>query len=315
MHTGRRVTLDDFPRAESDINFARLVDKVGIGNFSKDPRPLEPADAVIVRQCYDFMYALGVFDLTNPITLSLPQTDRYLSLTAISQDHYVKLLTTQPGSYSLSEADIGTRYVWIMYRIFVNALDEADIAAVNDLQDAITVEQADKGSFEIPDWSHDDLDAIRSHLAALRAWGNGPVGSFGDEGELDPVRRLLGVANGWAGIPDHHVRYVGIFNPAEYPTHCALTVGDVPVRDFWSITVYDADGYVQPNDAKVYSINNQTALRNPDGTITVNFGGPEGLANRLATMPGWNAAVRLYGPSDEIRNGTWKFPMPEPVVD
>lgn len=313
MGEQRRVTLDDFPRAESDINFARLVGKVGVGNFSKDPRPLAPGDAVIVRQCYDFMYALAVFDLSTPVTLSLPAADRYLSLTAINQDHYVKLLTTEPGEYTLSADTIGTRYVWVMYRIFVNANDESDIAAVNELQAQITAEQSDKGSFEIPDWSTEDLEGIRSHLRDLRRWGNGPVGSFGDEGELDPVRRLLGVANGWAGIPDHHVRYVGIFTPAEYPAHCSLTVADVPVDDFWSVTVYDAEGYVQPNEAGVYSINDKTAERNSDGTITVNFGGPDDLPNRLPIMPGWNAAVRLYGPSDEIRNGSWQFPMPEVV--
>jgi hypothetical protein len=30
-------------------------------------------------------------------------------------------------------------------------------------------------------------------------------------------------------------------------------------------------------------------------------------------MKGWNYAVRLYRPREEILNGTWTFPEPRPV--
>ena len=30
-------------------------------------------------------------------------------------------------------------------------------------------------------------------------------------------------------------------------------------------------------------------------------------------MKGWNYTVRLYRPRDEILNGKWKFPEPQPV--
>ena len=53
-----------------------------------------------------------------------------------------------------------------------------------------------------------------------------------------------------------------------------LTVGaDVPVDGFWSISVYNADGYFEPNEQGVYSVNNITAARNDDGSVTVRFGG------------------------------------------
>lgn len=309
-----RVTLEDFVRAETDITFRRLVDKAGIGRLTFDRRPLTPHDVIIVRQCYDFLYAFGVFDLSSPVTLNIPPSDRYLSLTVINQDHYVKLLTTAEGRYTVTESDIGTRYAWVMYRMFVNANDEADIVAVNRLQDQVVAEQSDVGSFEIPDWSLDDLDEIRQHLLELRKFGNGPVGSFGDEGEVLPIRRLLGAANGWGGIPEYHVRYAAFF-PAvenEMVPH-ELTVGEVPVDGFWSVTVYDARGFAQPNEANVYSINNHTAERNADGTVTIHFGGDPGLPNRLEIYPGWNYAVRQYLPRPEIRDGRWTFPDAAPV--
>ena len=38
-----------------------------------------------------------------------------------------------------------------------------------------------------------------------------------------------------------------------------LKVKDVPVDAFWSITVYNAEGYIQPNELSAYSVNNITA--------------------------------------------------------
>lgn len=310
-----RVTLDDFVRAETDITFGRLVGKSGIGRLVHDRRPLRPEDVIVVRQCYDFMYTFGVFDLSTPVTVSLPGSDRYLSLTVINQDHYVKLLTTAAGRYTLTAADVGTRYAWVMYRIFVDATDESDVAAVNELQDQIVVEQDDRGSFEIPEWSVDDLDQIRMHLRALRRYGNGPIGAFGDEGEVDPIKRLVEAANGWGGIPDHHVRYAPFFPPSDVEVvPYSLTVGDVPVDGFWSVTVYDAEGFARPNDANVYSINDRTAERNSDGTVTIHFGGEPGLPNRLEIFPGWNYSVRQYLPRAEIRDGRWIFPVATPVT-
>jgi hypothetical protein len=40
-----------------------------------------------------------------------------------------------------------------------------------------------------------------------------------------------------------------------------LTVRDVPVDGFWSISVYDADGYFAPDPRHAYSVNSVTARR------------------------------------------------------
>ena len=37
------------------------------------------------------------------------------------------------------------------------------------------------------------------------------------------------------------------------------------------------------------------------------------IANCLPIMKGWNYTVRLYRPRQEILDGTWKFPEPQPV--
>src|SRR5579871_5589491 len=68
------------------------------------------------------------------------------------------------------------------------------------------------------------------------------------------------------------------------------------------------------NDLNAYSLNNITANKNADGSITVQFGGCDGkVSNCLPIMKGWNYTVRLYRPQAEILNGTWKFPEPKPA--
>ena len=84
---------------------------------------------------------------------------------------------------------------------------------------------------------------------------------------------------------------------------------DVPVDGFWSISVYNEDGFFEPNERDAYSVNNITATPNDDGSVTVHFGGcAEGRVNCIPIMDGWNYIVRMYRPRPEIRSGAWTFP-------
>lgn len=92
----------------------------------------------------------------------------------------------------------------------------------------------------------------------------------------------------------------------------SLTVGAVPVDGFWSITVYNKDGYFEAPESAI-SVNNVTAKKNKDGSVTVHFGGDPKAPNYLRIMPGWNYTVRLYRPRAEILNGGWIFPDAVPA--
>src|SRR5436190_1292960 len=63
----------------------------------------------------------------------------------------------------------------------------------------------------------------------------------------------------------------------------------------------------QPYNA--YSLNNITAKKDADGSVTIQSGGCDGKTpNCLPIIKGWNYLVRLYRPRAEILNGKWKFP-------
>ena len=73
-----------------------------------------------------------------------------------------------------------------------------------------------------------------------------------------------------------------------------LTVEDVPVDGFWSITVYNAEGYLEPNQYNAYAVNNITANKGADGSVAIEFGGCDGeIPNCLPIMKAWNYTVRL----------------------
>jgi hypothetical protein len=50
-----------------------------------------------------------------------------------------------------------------------------------------------------------------------------------------------------------------------------LSVKDVPVEAFGSITVYNAEGYFRKNPYDAYTLNNITAAKGADGSVAIQF--------------------------------------------
>ena len=159
---------------------------------------------------------------------------------------------------------------------------------------------------ESPDYDRATLDSTRDALLTLGRGVDRFDRTFGRKEDVDPVRHLLGTAGGWGGLPEHEAFYLNV-EPGLPVGRYRLDVGEVPVDAFWSISVYNAVGYFEPDDRGVVSVNGVTAARNDDGSVTIHFGdGDE--PNAIGIMDGWNYAVRLYRPRPEILDGSWTFP-------
>jgi hypothetical protein len=71
---------------------------------------------------------------------------------------------------------------------------------------------------------------------------------------------------------------MGVFDLDAGPVTISLTtiyklnVRDVPVDGFWSISLYGPDGLFHKNDRNAYTFND-TAKKDPDGSVTIQFGG------------------------------------------
>ena len=184
---------------------------------------------------------------------------------------------------------------------------------VHQLQDQMTLTAASTRPFVMPDYDQTSFDATRDAVLTLARGVRAFAHAFGRKDAVDPIRHLLGTASGWGGLPEQEAFYLNVdpgFPTGEY----RVTVRDVPVDGFWSISVYNADGFFVPNDRNAYSINNLTAVPDPVGAISVHFGGcADNRLNCLPIMDGWNYTVRLYRPRAEILDGSWTFPIAEPV--
>jgi hypothetical protein len=311
------VTPDNFIRAESDLYFGNIVNDNGFAAF-KHNRELSPLDhQLVIRQNRDTLYSAAVFDLdAAPVTITLPDAgDRYLSLQVISEDHYVPEVIYEPGPHTFTRDAIGTRYVAMAVRTLVDPGDRADLEAVHALQDSIVVSQDQPGSFETPTWDAASQKTVREALIQLSSTLPDTRGMFGTKQTTDPVHRLIGSASAWGGNPEQDALYLSV-TPSQNDgvTTYRLTVGEVPVGGFWSVTVYNAQGYFTANERNAYSLNNITAEKNLDGTTDIQFGGcQDASTNCLPITAGWNYMVRLYRPQQQILDGSWVFPQAQPV--
>lgn len=312
-----RVTVDNFARAETDTYFARFVKGGAFGKFDHE-RELTPIDRqAVIRMNRDTLYSQGVFDLdASPVTITMPNAGkRYMAMQVINEDHFTTEVVYASGPHTLTRDKVGTRYVLALVRTFVNPNDAADVKAVHALQDALKAEQKETGKFEIPNWDPESLKQIRDALNSLLA-ANGGLDStrmFGRKGEVDPVQHLLGTAGGWGGNPRTDAFYAGVL-PKQNDGKSAyrLTLKDVPVDGFWSVSVYNQDGFFEKNARDAYTLNDVTAKPAADGSVTIHFGGNEHVPNYLPITPGWNYVLRLYRPRKAILDGTWEIPEAVP---
>jgi hypothetical protein len=313
------VNISNFARAESDFYFARAVQQNGLGKLGHERTPANIDDQKIIRMNRDTLYSSGVFDLNaGPVTITLPDSPdkRFMSMLVINEDQYVvEVAYAGSGRHTYSLDKVGTRYVIVLFRTFVDPQDAKDVKAVHTLQDAIKVQQAATGTFETPNWDKVSQEKAREALATLGSLGGLAPNRFGAKKDVEPVSFVISAAIGWGGNPQAAAIYL-----PEYPkqndgkTVHTLTLKDVPVDGFWSVSTYNAKGFFEKNELNAYSFNNVTSRKNADGSVTLQFGGcAKATPNCMPVVAGWNYLLRLYRPGKAILDGTWKAPVAQPL--
>jgi hypothetical protein len=105
-------------------------------------------------------------------------------------------------------------------------------------------------------------------------------------------------------------RYVLHFEARELP----------PVRAFWSLTMYDAEGFQVANHLDRFAIGDRDSLVfGPDGSLDIHI---QHESPATGHEPNWlpapagafNLCLRLYYPQVEVLDGRWAPPEVEPVV-
>lgn len=303
------VTFANFARVETLRMFAAISANAGGANRWSHYRVPTPIDQqTIIRMNRDTLYSAAIIDVSEGATITIPDTaGRYVSVMLVSEDHFINRVLHEPGEHRLSSEELGSEFVLAAARILVDSDNTEDVDAVNVLQDQLTVSSV--GGRELPPLRYDTDSFAQTREAVLTLAKGLPnyERAFGPADKVDPIRHLLGTASGWGGLPDEEAFYVNV-DPGLPVGEYELTVAEVPVDGFWSISLYNAEGYFEPNDAGRYSVNNVTGVRNVDGSVTVRFGGDPSAPNALPLSEGWNYLVRLYRPRPEVLDGSWTFP-------
>ncbi len=311
------VNALNFVRAETDMQFRQYAEQAGgTGKMFYMRQPYSVEHQITIRGNRDTLYSGIILDLNSPATIVKPEPgDRFQSMQIIDQDHYCLPIRHGACRVTLTRDSVGTRYVMVFFRTFIDPDDPEDLQAAHILQDSVEVRQTEPGRMEIPDWDTESLLETRRMLNALAAKIDSAEGLFGQRGRVDPVKHLLGTAYGWGGNPEQAAMYLNVVpEQNDGRTPYVLTVPkNVPVDAFWSVTVYNADGFLEKNDLNAYSYNSVTATRSDDGSVTIHFGGDTDQPNYLPVKDGWNYIVRLYQPGWQILEGSYDFPKAKPA--
>jgi hypothetical protein len=135
----------------------------------------------------------------------------------------------------------------------------------------------------------------------------GPMNTFSSAPEYPPVNFKAVVRPNFdqGGQPlDGTNRYTIHFENGATP----------PVNAFWSITVYDQDGFQVANPLNRFALSNWMPFKyNPDGSLDLYFQnespGAEKEANWLPAPKGsFNLTMRLYAPNSDALTGKWNPP-------
>ena len=308
-----KVTDENYALAETQVIFSGYVKKIaaatgsdGVGVFIHNKKGADPKDRTVMRINFDTVYSFVVLDLSTPATLVMPETDgRYQSAWFITEEHFNPRAISEPGTYTITQEEMGSRYIMIVIRTQANVEDPEDMAAANALQEKLEIRQKERGSYTVSNnWEMDEILAMRTkYQEIIREKKLSTDDFFGVKGRRTLELHNAGTSFGWGGLTKEEAAY-----PAYFPTTAApqtLTLKDVPVKAFWSITVYDKGGYPQTD---TYNINSQFAKKNADGSVTIHFGGDAYADNYMETFEGWSFILRMYQPTEAYFDGSWKRP-------
>ena len=245
-----------------------------------------------------------LFRSTQGATLTIPETNgRYLSVMVVQNDHYIDQVFLEPGTHEITS---DTDFAMVTMRIRANQSDPADDEAIAALRAGVKLEVGGNGSHVRPNYDMEQLVALRDELTVEGTKLGTLMGMQGAHGTIEPMMHLYGTAIGWGLLPDAQAQYLG--SPKFANDGCYMASYAAPPFNepgFFSITIYDADGWIYTEDGILNEFNMNL---NEDGSFDAYFGECGEVDNNLPTVEGWNYILRIYEPRlDELQ----EFRLPE----
>ncbi len=316
MAQAKMVNFENYAEAETSLTIQRLLKGTGGVNswlHFREPTPLDKQS--IIRMNRDTLYSIAIVDVSKGAHIFVPKADnRYISMAVINEYGYTNMVALGGGDYALDSETVGSTYAIIIMRIFVDANNAEDVKKVNMLQDQYSIKAKNNQAFPPITWDKASYQKVYDPLLELFKIAHNAKTMFGTKESVDPLYFLVGTAGGFGGLPSKNAMYFNFAPAQKNAKSFEAHFKDMPVKGFWSVTVYNKDGYLFASEHGASSLNNATAKRSSDGTYTLYFGNcSQHKENCLAIQDGWNGILRMYEPDESVINGTWERPRLTPV--
>lgn len=324
-------------------------------NTSEEAAPTHGQN--VIRSNRDTLYSAMILDLTEDAVVTFPVIpgNRFVSMGTTSQRSDTWPAIYEPGQYKFSQrcecespcratemdgtvcTGVPTRYAFLLIRTQVVPENLTDSRAVRSIQRNFTVQQASVGLWEPKNWNQEQFNALQIQFFLLNQQGldtsdgetsgAAPVtfGFFSGPQRINQLYGIISSTAGWAGTTPADQTYVGWNSLTGTSTPDAqrwsLTMPRVPVigNGMWSITVYNAEGYMFALPANYNSAVQGEGGLGEDGSTTVYFGGCDdplrqqpSAAHCLPIQRGWNILIRYFRPGGSILSGEFVTPFPAP---
>ena len=288
----------------------------GLGKiFHMKYEALKTKSAVLLN--VDVLYSFALVDLRDaPVTIILPEKEpllsnpngvRYQSAQITAEENYYPIeAKSAQGKHVITEEMVGSRYCFITVRTQVNPLSKDDMLIGEELRKRVLLEQDSKPrNLQFSTWNRKELLKFQKQLLKKSQGGKF---SYGKRGELTLAEHNKSTAQ-FGGLPPKEAAYIEYGSKSSLQTQ-TLTLKDVPVESFWSVTIYKSDGTFA--DVDYFSVNSSSVTNNEDGSVVLWFGTscPECAPNNnfLKVFNGWKACLRLYSPTNKYHSGEWQAP-------
>lgn len=286
------VTQENFPTAYSNLRMGAITERAGgVNKFIEMPTPSSnPEEQLVVRMNRDTYYSSAVVDVSEGAFITIPETERYVTIQIVDENHETQPMIYGPGKHKITAK---TDHVFVIVR-----------ALEDDARRNLVLEAKSNKPFVMKEWDMESFKKLEEKGNAVFVEGYDQSKAFGSkETGQTTYMNYIGAAGGWGGamVVDNIYQSTGYL---DIEGCYEMTFPDPMNKYFWSATVYNANGYMFNDVANISS--ELDPVINKDGTITVRFGCddmPNNIPIREGNTTGkFNVVMRHYGPSDNVIN-------------